>query len=285
MARWQTLQNFQQRSGFVRRLNRKFLKYVLNFLCLFVFLCSSTFSMRPAPTESAVDLMKKPSDFVDVSKLDPSIQVDLQYFGEANFVGRKINGYEANKAFLQQGAAKALIAANKILEKQGLGIVVYDAYRPRRAVDEFVTWAKDPFDTKTKKEFYPDFDKMQLLGVYISGISRHATGRAVDVFLYDLCDENKKVVDMGCRFDFFGERSSHDAKGLTEEQTESRNKLKTAMESSGFKSYDKEFWHYEFPKTNTDPDVFYDFVICEEEIQMPELSSIIKTEIQGQVIY
>ncbi len=92
-----------------------------------------------------------PEGFVYADEIIPSIQQDLRYFGNNNFVGRPIHGYRANRAILTKSAALALRAVQEELNRFGLGLLVFDAYRPQQAVDDFVAWSKDFSDTKTKR--------------------------------------------------------------------------------------------------------------------------------------
>src|SRR4030042_6448358 len=102
---------------------------------------------------------KMPEGFVDIKDVIPQIELDIRYFGEHNFVGQKVDGYLEPKCILTREAASALFDVQKDLETFSLILKVYDCYRPQRAVDHFVRWAKDIDDTKTKKEFYPTVDK------------------------------------------------------------------------------------------------------------------------------
>ena len=110
-----------------------------------------------------------PDGFVYLRDIDPSIQVDLRYFSKDNFLGRKVDGYNSEKSVvLTKEAALALKKAQAIFNKDGFSIVVYDAYRPQRAVDDFVKWAKDSNDQKMKMIFYPRVDKSKIFDwVYI----------------------------------------------------------------------------------------------------------------------
>ena len=78
-----------------------------------------------------------PEGFVYVDEVIPSIKQDIRYFGVNNFVGRPVNGYHTNRAILTKSAASALKAVQEELSKFGLGLLVFDAYRPQQAVDDF----------------------------------------------------------------------------------------------------------------------------------------------------
>ena len=106
---------------------------------------------------------KIPEGFVDIKEVIPEIQLDIRYFGPHNFVGERVDGYLAPKCILTKEAAEALSNVQKELEQFSLTLKIYDCYRPQRAVDHFVRWAKEIDNTKTKKEFYPTVDKRNLV--------------------------------------------------------------------------------------------------------------------------
>ncbi len=182
-----------------------------------------------------------PQGFVYVDM--PHVKTDLRYYRAYNFVGTRIDGYEAPVAILAEEAAEALKAVSEDLAEQGYGLLILDAYRPTKAVDHFVRWAADADDTKMKSAFYPKLDKKNLFKLgYIAKRSGHSRGSTVDLTLTDA--KSGKPVDMGGSYDFFGAISSHGAKGLSAQQTANRRLLKQAMERQGFEAYAKEWWHY-----------------------------------------
>ncbi len=198
-----------------------------------------------------------PEQFVYLKDEIPSIREDIRYAGDHNFVGCPVDGYGAPRAVLRREAAEALKAAAAAFEAQGLYLLVYDAYRPQRAVDHFVRWAKDESDTKMKDEFYPTLDKSELFPLdYITVRSGHSRGMTVDV---TLTDAQGTPLDMGGEFDWFLKISFHDYEGLTPEQRKNRQLLKAGMEAAGFSSYCEEWWHYNF-KTDI-PEIYWDFPI------------------------
>lgn len=183
-----------------------------------------------------------PKGFSYLGQVDPTIQIEVRYATRNNFVGEKVDGYEARKIILTTASAEALKKVQADLKEQDLGLKVFDAYRPKRAVNHFVRWARDRRDTRTKKEYYPGLSKSSLIGGgYISSRSRHSSGSTIDL---TLVDADGKELDMGTPFDFFGTASSHHSKIPTPEQQELRRILKEAMSRGGFYSYHKEWWHY-----------------------------------------
>lgn len=184
-----------------------------------------------------------PSGFVYVKDYIPNIHVELRYFCSDNFVGTHIDGYEAHTCVLSKAATLALQKVQKELNKQNLGLKIYDAYRPQRAVDHFRRWAKDVNDTLMKQEYYPNVAKKNLFVLqYIATQSRHSSGSTVDVTIIDL--KTQKELDMGSSYDFFGEISWVAYSKLTKKQLENRQMLQRVMLNNGFRNYPKEWWHF-----------------------------------------
>jgi D-alanyl-D-alanine dipeptidase len=200
-----------------------------------------------------------PDGFVSISDEIPTAIFEIRYFSEDNFVGTVIDGYHAPKAILTKEAAQALKKAADNLYEQGYYIKIFDAYRPQRAVDHFMRWAKDLDDTKMKKKYYPDLDKSVLFELgYIAEKSGHSRGSTVDLTLVDI--STGKELDMGSGFDFFGEISNHGTDLITKEQEKNRNILRDAMVSAGFEVYPEEWWHYKL-KNEPYPDTYFDFPV------------------------
>lgn len=200
-----------------------------------------------------------PNSFVNLKKQIPNLEIDLRYYGSHNFLGRPVKGYEANKVFISKEAANALVQIQKELNQQGLGIKVFDAYRPQQAVNNFKEWALDIADTAAKKEFYPDVDKRNLFKLgYIAEKSGHSRGSTIDLTIVNLKDKNE--LDMGTGFDYFGEPSHHDYSNLSTQQKNNRKLLKDIMEKHGFKSIEEEWWHYTL-KNEPFKDQYFDFKV------------------------
>ena len=199
------------------------------------------------------------SGFVMLSEAVPDAILEIRYYSTYNFVGDRIDGYEAPVAMITKQAAKALRAASDELVQKGYRLKIYDAYRPQRAVNHFVKWAKDTNDTKMKKYFYPDVAKSELFKRgYIARKSGHSRGSTVDLTLFDM--KTEKDADMGGTFDYFGEKSHSGYKGITEEQYANRMLLRNVMIKHGFKPITTEWWHFTLknePYTKT----YFDFPI------------------------
>jgi len=192
---------------------------------------------------SLVAFAQLPEGFVYAKIEIPNIEVDLQYCGDNNFVGEIIDGYHANVAIITTQTAAALKLVQAELAKQNLSIKIYDAYRPQRAVNHFVRWAKVVNDTLMKKQFYPRVDKKNLFrDGYIASKSRHSSGSTLDVTLVNL--KTGEVLDMGSPYDFFGSESWVENKNLTKVQSKNRKTLQEVMLNNGFRNYAQEWWHF-----------------------------------------
>jgi len=183
------------------------------------------------------------NDFVEIKKEIPSIELDIRYYGSDNFIGEPIDGYLAPKALLSREASDALKKVQKELNGFSLGLKIFDAYRPQKAVDHFVRWGRDLKDKKMKEAFYPTVEKKNLFKEgYIAEHSGHSRGSTVDLTIIDL--KSKVELDMGSSFDFFGEPSWVHYQQITAQQRANRMLLNRTMLKHGFKSYAQEWWHF-----------------------------------------
>ncbi len=198
-----------------------------------------------------------PDGFGYVHDVIPDSRYDIRYYTHDNFMGVPVDGYEAPVAILTTEALDALALVARDLRELGYGIIVFDGYRPQKAVDHFVRWAEDLSDTLMKQKYYPDVDKSDLfVKRYIASRSGHTRGSTVDLSLYDL--ESGDEVDMGSGFDLFGPVSHHGSEKITEEQTANRAILKEVMQKHGFVEYYREWWHYRL-SDEPYPETFFDF--------------------------
>lgn len=200
----------------------------------------------------------KRDEFVDITTIIPNAVLDIRYFGDHNFVGKPVDGYTAPKCLLHESAAKGLVKVQQQAQQQGLGIKVFDCYRPQRAVDHFVRWVNDKSDTKTKAEFYPNLGKDKLLGGYIAAKSGHSRGSTIDLTLVDA--KTGQELDMGSPFDMFDTLSNTDDPRITPAQKANRYKLKNLMVEAGFSPYSMEWWHFTY-KPQAYPNTYFDFVV------------------------
>jgi D-alanyl-D-alanine dipeptidase len=189
--------------------------------------------VNTAETEIAPDAVGD-TLLADVRGLDPRIVVELRYATSNNFTGAPLPGYLANRAFLRREAAVALARVERDLRPQGLGLKVFDAYRPVRATLAMVNWTEHVNRGDLLKEGY------------IASRSRHNLGLAIDLTLIDLT--TGREFEMGTPFDTFS-AAAHTANASGEAAT-NRQRLKAAMEREGFVNYDQEWWHFSFNVPN-----------------------------------
>ena len=200
-----------------------------------------------------------PDGFVSVSEVIPDVLLDVRYYSTYNFVGERVDGYEAPVVLLAKEAAAALSLVNADMRRKGLRLVLYDGYRPQRAVDHFVRWAEDISTNSLKSVFYPDVDKTDLFTQgFIARRSGHSRGSTVDLTLLE--EKTGMLLDMGGPFDFFGELSHPDCPGVTPVQHENRMLLRQAMLAHGFKPLSTEWWHFTL-KDEPYPDTYFDFPV------------------------
>ena len=207
-----------------------------------------------------------PAGFVYVDQVVPELRTDLRYRLADNFVGATVDGYAGARAILTQQAAQALGLAQAELRSQGLGLLIFDAYRPQRAVNHFARWAKDLSDTAMKQRYYPEVEKTELFSQgYIAARSGHSRGSTVDLTLVSLSPPFQQL-DMGTVFDFFSPKSWLGATGLTATQEQNRALLQRTMKKYGFTPYSKEWWHFTL-EPEPFPDTYFDFEIRDDLVE------------------
>jgi len=164
---------------------------------------------------------------IELITLDKTIKLDIRYATDNNFMGRKV--YPEARAFLQKPAAKGVVNVHKKLKKQGLGIVVYDGYRPWTITKLF-------WDTVTpeQRKFVADPTKG----------SKHNRGCAIDLSIYDL--KTGVAIPMPSGYDEFTDRASPNYTGGTEEERRNRDLLRKLMEDEGFIVNSDEWWHFDY---------------------------------------
>ncbi|WP_179319368.1 M15 family metallopeptidase [Winogradskyella helgolandensis] len=200
-----------------------------------------------------------PDGFVYAKSIIPDLDVELRYYSQNNFVGDTIDGYKANRLILTKGTVEKLKLVQDELQQQNLCLKVYDGYRPQRAVNHFMVWARELNDTINKSLFYPEVKKRSLFKAgYIATRSGHSRGSTIDLTITN--GETGEPLDMGSPYDFFGEASWIAYENLTDEQKKNRQLLQTVMLKHNFRNYSKEWWHFTlrwepFPKTYFDFEV------------------------------
>jgi D-alanyl-D-alanine dipeptidase len=142
---------------------------------------------------------------------------------------------------------------------QGYGLLLWDAYRPQRAVNRFLAWCGQPEDGGTKATFYPNIERAEMFSLgYVAARSGHSRGSAVDLTLYRL--DTGELAPMGGRHDLMDVRSHHGARDVSAAEAQNRRSLCSIMESSGFAAYEREWWHYVL-RAEPHPDTYFDFPI------------------------
>lgn len=191
----------------------------------------NTEPLEPGPAAAAESLL------VDVQSVDSTIRVDARYAGANNFTGARLPGYDAPRALLRREVAVALGRVQVRLRTGGLGLLVFDGYRPVRATLAMVDWAERAGQVNLLNDGY------------IARRSRHNQGVAVDLTLVDPFSGTE--LDMGTPFDTFSE-AAHTA-NATGRPLRYRRILVRVMKSEGFTNYEKEWWHFSYPVPNALP--------------------------------
>jgi zinc D-Ala-D-Ala dipeptidase len=216
-----------------------------------------------APAGSAL-----PKGFVYLRDIDPSIVQDIRYAGFHNFVGRPIRGYLAAECILSEAAANALEYVQRKLAEKDLSLIVWDCYRPKRAVDDFLQWSKDPAHSEMKTEFYPRTDKEKLFALgYLAKPSAHSRGSTVDLGIIPAafssppspnpsqslkaCTSPKGerfedgTIDFGTGYDCLDVLANTSNARAGGAALRNRQTLKSYMQGAGFRPYAREWWHFE----------------------------------------
>ena len=237
----------------------------------------------PAPEREA-----PPGAFVSLTDVEPSIIVVMRYTTRHNFVGKPIRGYEEPVCILTRPAAEALARVQRRVRADGFTLKVYDCYRPQRAVDEFVAWAKRLSDEATKAEFYPRVRKTRLFkDGYIAEQSGHSRGSTVDLTLVRRpprrqeryrraaqvdCAKPAGVrfgdnsIDMGTGYDCFDPLSHPFSERVRGTQRRNRLRLRRPMLAAGFKPLETEWWHFTL-RDEPYPETFFDFPVARSSLR------------------
>jgi zinc D-Ala-D-Ala dipeptidase len=193
--------------------------------------CASAAPARTATAPVAGECDLPPGTLVNVRSVDRTIRTDIRYATANNFTGAVLPGYERPLALLRPEAARALARVHQALRSRGLGLKVFDAYRPVRATLGMVDWAE-----RTGNQWV-------LEQGYVARQSGHNVGRTVDLTLVRLRGGGE--LEMGTAYDTFSE-AAHTA-NATGQVAANRRILVDAMAAEGFQNYDKEWWHFSIP--------------------------------------
>lgn len=198
--------------------------------------------------------------FVFLDDVLSGVRWDAKYATWDNFTGTPVDGYEVNRIVGSLALAGALLEAMERAATLGFGVLLWDAYRPQRAVDRFLEWSAEPEDGRTKARFYPNIERAEMFtSGYVARRSGHSRGSAVDLTLYHL--DSGHLAVMGGGHDLMDERSHHGARGLSPVEATNRHRLCAVMEQSGFRRYECEWWHYSLVDEPY-PDTYFDFPIA-----------------------
>ncbi len=224
-----------------------------------------------------------PNGFVYLQDIDPTIQQEMRYFGNHNFLGRPVKGYNAAQCILTVQAANALSQVQKELSKQSLGLKVYDCYRPQMAVDDFIIWSQQIDQQQMKNEFYPRVDKADFFKLgYVAAKSGHTRGSTMDLTVVPIptpvepnYQPGEKLVacfapygerfednsiDMGTGFDCMDELAHPLNESVDKEVYKNRMLLREFMVAYGFVPYEEEWWHFTL-KDEPFKDTYFNFPI------------------------
>lgn len=201
----------------------------------------------------------RPQAFVDARTVVPGLVVEMRYAGSENFVGRPIAGYAAPVCLLSRPTAEALNKVQTQLAAFGLGLKVFDCYRPARAVADFARWVRDPVDQVRKRDYYPNVDKSQLFDLgYIAEKSGHSRGSTVDLTIVDT--RSGAELDMATPYDLFDTRSWPSEPTIAPGPRANRLLLQTVMTANGFRSLKEEWWHFTL-RDEPFPETYFDFPV------------------------
>jgi D-alanyl-D-alanine dipeptidase len=199
------------------------------------------------------------SDFVFADEFVPGIRWDAKYATWDNFTGKPVDGYHANRIVGTRALCAALNRAQEEAASLGFGLLLWDGYRPQRAVDCFLRWSRQPENGRTKRRHYPNIDRPEMFERgYVAAKSGHSRGGTVDLTLYELATGD--LAPMGGDHDLMDTLSHHGARGITPAEAENRNRLCFVMQDCGFDPYDREWWHYTL-KHEPYPSTYFDFPI------------------------
>ncbi len=224
-----------------------------------------------------------PQGFVYLDEYAPDILQDMRYATHHNFVGRPIDGYKTGTCVLTEEAARRLVKVQEAVKRSGYSLKVYDCYRPKRAVSDFLQWSKKTDDQLMKVEFYPKTKKKDFFRKgYVAKYSGHSRGSAVDLTLVQLPAKKQAIyqpgqtltacyapvgvrfqdnsIDMGTGFDCFDRRAHPKSLKVSKTAYQNRMMLRRVMGRYGFKPYRKEWWHFTL-RSEPHPHQYFDFPV------------------------
>ncbi len=197
--------------------------------------------------------------FVFIDELVPGIRWDAKYATWDNFTGKPVDGYGVNRIAGTTALCAGLEKAQAAAASLGFGLLLWDGYRPQRAVNCFLRWSEQPEDGRTKPRHYPNIDRRDMFALgYVAARSGHSRGSTVDLTLFHL--DTGELAAMGGDHDLMDPVSHHGAAGITPVEAENRRRLCAVMETAGFARYECEWWHYTL-RDEPYPDTYFDFPV------------------------
>lgn len=169
---------------------------------------------------------------VEPSSIDKSLVLDIRYATENNFTGKRV--YPSARCFLRADVSKRLLTVQENLRGQGLGLKIYDCYRPFSVQEAF--WAIMPDERYVGK---PE----RANGVIVKS-SRHNRGAAVDV---TLVDAKGRELPMPTGYDDFSDKAHRNSLAASAEARRNSQALERAMQAQGFDPLPTEWWHFDGP--------------------------------------
>jgi zinc D-Ala-D-Ala dipeptidase len=198
-----------------------------------------------------------PEGFVHLSQVAPTIRQDMRYAGPTNFMGRRVDGYMAAQCIVTRQTGEALGRAQAAFVSQGLTLIMFDCYRPARAVADFMRWTQTP--GPADPVWRPNVSKDRLVpDGYIAARSGHSRGSTVDVGLARLTPTpvdtqqrqspcaraDTNTLDFGTPFDCFDPISATASAEISPAARTNRDLLVSTMTVAGFRNYAAEWWHF-----------------------------------------
>jgi len=224
-----------------------------------------------------------PAGFIYLRDANPGIPQDIRYAGSHNFLGRPVDGYAANACILSARAVVALEKVQAALVADGLSLLVWDCYRPARAVADFKAWSADETDQIAKAEFYPRTAKASFFKQgYLASRSGHSRGSTIDLGIVPLAAAglapetvgalaactaprgeryDDHTIDFGTGYDCLDPISSFADPSVSSQARQHRKLLRDLMAGAGFKPYDKEWWHFQLADEPF-PSQYFDFPVA-----------------------
>lgn len=190
--------------------------------------CDRSEKIAPPARSSNTPARAGQVELVELTRLDPSIRLDIRYATANNFTGRIL--YDQPRAFLVQPAAQALARAHKAAAAEGYGVTIFDAYRPWRITKQL--WDATPPGPRRNYVANPKKG------------SKHNRGCAVDLSLHRL--DTGALVEMPSGYDEFTQRAHRDFMTASPEAIANRARLEGWMAAEGFRGISNEWWHFDF---------------------------------------